>query len=131
MGVSTPVFIGIVLSSLVVLLLITFFNLFDKDQPEFLGTLSFLPVTTAIMAAYLVFTLSFALRNIKYPTIFLMLGVISYSLYLVQGTIFSIVPSFNHNLITILIWFLAITAVSFITYYLVEKPFISIGKRLQ
>jgi peptidoglycan/LPS O-acetylase OafA/YrhL len=77
-----------------------------------------------------VFTLSFAFRNIKYPSIFLMLGVISYSLYLVQGTIFSVIPSLNHHLITIITWFSAIIGVSFITYYLVEKPFISLGKTL-
>lgn len=129
--VSAGVFTAVVLSAMGVLLLITYFNLYGKDAQEGMGTLSFLPVTTAIAGAYLVFTLGFVLRRIQYPAFLLTLGVISYSLYLVQATVFSIIPASSHPYLTVAIWLAAIILISFLTYRLVEKPFMGIGKRLQ
>ena len=129
--VTRPVFTGIVLSAMAVLLLVTYFNLYHKDQPAFLGTLSFLPVTLAIGAAYLLFTICFFRRGRQYPSFLLLLGVISYSLYLVQGTVFAIFPAIGHPVISVLIWLTAITVIATITYHLIEKPFMSIGKKLQ
>jgi peptidoglycan/LPS O-acetylase OafA/YrhL len=129
--VSAAVFTTVVLSAMGVLLLITYFNLYGKDNPEGMGTLSFLPVTTAIAGAYLVFTLTFVLRRIQYPGFLLALGVISYSLYLVQATVFSIVPASPQPYLTVAIWLGAIILISFLTYRLVEKPFMGIGKKIQ
>ncbi len=129
--VSTATFVSVVISALAVLLLVTYFNLYHKDRPEAFGTLSFLPVTTAIAGAYLVFSLSFALRRIQYPAFLLTLGIISYSLYLVQATVFSVIPAVHQPWLTVIIWLAAIILLSFLTYRLVEKPFMSIGKKLQ
>jgi peptidoglycan/LPS O-acetylase OafA/YrhL len=129
--VSRTKFLSLVVAAIGVLCLVTYFNLFGKDKPEAMGTLSFLPVTTAIGGAYLLFSLSFVLRNIQYPAFLLTLGVISYSLYLVQATVFSIIPSFSQPWLTVIVWLGAIILVSFLTYRLVEKPFMSIGKKLQ
>jgi len=129
--VSTALFTTIVAAAIGVLCLITYFNLYGKDKPEAMGTLSFLPVTTAIAGAYLLFTLSFALRRIQYPGFLLTLGVVSYSLYLVQATVFSAIPTFRQPWLTVIVWLGAIILVSFLTYRLVEKPFMSIGKKLQ
>ena len=129
--VPKAVFTGIVLSALGVLLLITYFNLYHKDQPEFLGTLSFLPVTLAILAAYGLFTICFLRRERQYPAFLIVLGVISYSLYLVQGTVFAIFPAIGHPVVSVIVWLSAITVISYGTYHLIEKPFISMGKKLQ
>ena len=128
--VSGTVFTAVILAAMAVLLLITYFNLYGKDKPEGLGTLSFLPVTTAIAGAYLVFTISFVLRKVRYPAFLLTLGVISYSLYLVQATVFLVIPAAPQPFLTVIIWFTAIILLSFLTYRLVEKPFMSIGKKL-
>ncbi|HVU56179.1 MAG TPA: acyltransferase [Puia sp.] len=129
--VGAATFTAVVLAAMGTLCLITYFNLYGKDKPEAMGTLSFLPVTTAIAGAYLLFSLSFAARRIQYPGFMLTLGVISYSLYLVQATVFSIIPAFRQPWLTVIVWLAAIILVSFLTYRLVEKPFMSIGKRLQ
>jgi len=129
--VTAALFTTIVLAAIGVLCLITYFNLYGNDKPEAMGTLSFLPVTTAIAGAYLLFSLSFALRRIQYPAFLLKLGVISYSLYLVQATVFSLIPAFRQPWLTVIVWLGAIILVSFLTYRLVEKPFMSIGKKLQ
>jgi len=128
--VSGAVFTAVIVAAMAVLLLITYFNLYGKDKPEALGTLSFLPVTTAIAGAYLVFTISFVLRKVRYPAFLLTLGVISYSLYLVQATVFLVIPAAPQPFLTVIIWFTAIILLSFLTYRLVEKPFMSIGKKL-
>jgi peptidoglycan/LPS O-acetylase OafA/YrhL len=129
--VSAAVITTVVLSAMGVLLLITYFNLYGKDKAEGMGTLSFLPVTTAIAGAYLLFTLSFVMRRIQYPAFLLTLGVISYSLYLVQATVFSLIPASPQPYLTVVIWLAAIILISFLTYRLVEKPFMGIGKKLQ
>lgn len=129
--VSASVFTSVILAAMAVLLLITYFNLYGKDKPEALGTLSFLPVTTAIAGAYLVFSLTFALRKVRYPAFLLTLGVISYSLYLVQAIVFLVIPPTPQPYLTVAIWLAAIILISFLTYHLVEKPFMSIGRKLQ
>jgi len=129
--VSSTVFATVVLSAMGVLLLITWFNLYGKDKPEGMGTLSFLPVTTAIAGAYLLFTLSFVLRRIQYPSFLLKLGVVSYSLYLVQATVFSVVPVSRQPYLTVITWFAAIILISFVTYRLIEAPFMGLGKKIQ
>ncbi len=129
--VSPAVLTAVVLSAMGVLLVITYLNLYGKDRPEAMGTLSFLPVTTAIAGAYLLFTISFILRRIKYPSFLLTLGVISYSLYLVQATVFSIIPVFPQPYLTVIVWLAAIILLSFVTYHLVEAPFMGLGKQLQ
>lgn len=129
--VSSTVFTAVVLAAMGVLLLITWFNLHGMDKPEAMGTLSFLPVTTAIAGAYLLFTLSFFLRRIQYPSFLLTLGVISYSLYLVQATVFSIIPASPRPYLTVIVWLAAIILISFVTYRLVEAPFMGLGKKLQ
>jgi peptidoglycan/LPS O-acetylase OafA/YrhL len=129
--VSAGTFIAIVLAAIGVLCLITYFNLYGKDQPEANGTLSFLPVTTAIAGAYLLFSLSFACRRMQYPAFLLTLGMVSYSLYLVQATVFTIIPAFHQPWLTVIVWLAAIILISLLTYHLVEKPFMAIGKKLQ
>lgn len=127
--VSAPVFRTLLIAAIATLFLVTGSNLYQKDQPEFLGTLSFLPVTLAMLAAFIIFSISFQLRNRQFPTVLLTMGTISYSLYLVQGTIFSIVPPIESPLLSVIIWLVTITSLSFITYYIIERPFIALGKR--
>ena len=129
--VSRGVLVSVVLSALAVLLMITYFNLYGKDKPEAMGTLSFLPVTTAIAGAYLLFTLSFVLRRIQYPSFLLTLGVISYSLYLVQATVFTVIPVLPNPYLTVIVWIAAIILISFVTYRVIEAPLMGLGKKLQ
>ncbi|MEO7212696.1 acyltransferase [Mucilaginibacter sp.] len=127
---SARAFAGMMLLVLMVLLFNTYTNLYGKDQPALGGDKSFLPVTLAILAAYLVFFAAVSLRNIKFPVYLVYMGTISYSLYLVQGTILVIIPAIGNTAVTAVIWIGVTISVSVITYNLIEKPFIKIGKKL-
>nr|WP_294943012.1 acyltransferase [uncultured Mucilaginibacter sp.] len=128
--ISKSVFFAMMAIALIVLLSNTYTNLYGHDQPELGGDRSFLPVNTAIIMAYLVFYLVLTYRSKTFPAWFVYLGVISYSLYLVQGTVFGLIPVSKNIYISALIWIVTTVIVSVITYNLVEKPFIKIGKKL-
>jgi peptidoglycan/LPS O-acetylase OafA/YrhL len=83
-------------------------------------------------AAYCVFLLAYFFRAHKFPTVFVWLGAISYSVYLFHPAVARIVflvplpPVFS---------FLAVLAAAIltatVTYRFVEQPFIRFGKKLQ
>jgi len=56
------------------------------------------------------------------------MGVISYSLYLVQETVYSTIPEIkNLPVMTMFFWISIIISISLITYNYIEKPFLTIG----
>ncbi|GGK70860.1 acyltransferase family protein [Rufibacter glacialis] len=120
----------VVLGALLVLFAITYFNLYGKDVPDALGTRSFWPVTNAFLLAYLLFTGCFLLRRLSYPKPFLFLGLISYSLYLVQATVLALVlPQIENVYLSTVVGLGATILVSYFTYTFIEKPFVQIGRK--
>ncbi|KAA3438564.1 acyltransferase family protein [Rufibacter hautae] len=129
--VSFKTWAGIFVIALGVLLTITYFNLYNQDVPEALGTRSFWPVTNAFLAAYLLFTICFLLRGRSYFSSLLFLGRISYSLYLVQATVLPLVlPHLDHVLLSTVVGLGTTVLVSYFTFTFIEKPFIHIGRKI-
>ncbi|MDQ6481563.1 acyltransferase [Dyadobacter sp. LHD-138] len=131
--VSNNTLRAVLLFAIFTLITNTYSNLYGRPNiPELVGSLSFIPVTSALLAGYVLFYLCFSIRNINYHPVFLKMGVISYSLYLVQGAIYTTVPAItNQPVLSLIMWLALIIAVSFITYNFIEKPFLNLGNSLK
>jgi len=100
-------------------------------NPKNFGGESFLPVTNAILTAYLLFTVCYYFRNKSYPQLFTHLGAISYSLYLNQAIILTLVLSNIPNPVLASTLAISLTfIVSNYTYKYIEVPFINASKRI-
>jgi peptidoglycan/LPS O-acetylase OafA/YrhL len=121
----------ILILAFIALISITFFNLYKKDQPQYLGTLSFIPVTTSLVMAYFIFSLFYYFRNITFNKILIKLGIFSYSIYLIQGSILGLIPEIRNNpFATVVIWIGSTLVISFFTYTYIEKPAIQYGRSI-
>ncbi|MBC3538119.1 acyltransferase family protein [Rufibacter sediminis] len=121
----------ILFAAIGVLFAITYANLYQKDIPSELGTRSFWPVTNAFFLAYALFTSCFLLRERSYPKPLLFLGIISYSLYLVQATVLAILlPHLSNVFVAAPVGIAATVFVSYFTYTFIEKPFVKLGRKL-
>lgn len=130
-SISGKTLAGMLSLTMLVLLINTYFNLYEKDIPEALGTKSFLPVTNAFIAAYFLFTLCYYFKDISYPRIVLFLGNISYSLYLNQAIILSLAFLYIPNIyLSSLIAILGTFFMSYYTYKYIELPFVAFGRRV-
>ncbi len=111
----------------------TYLNLYGKvEPPEALGSLSFIPVTNGILFAYIIFFIFYRFRHLTYPSLCVHLGVISYSLYLVQETVYSIVPEIpNSPKFTLFVWIFLIISISNFTYKCIEEPFLNLGNKVK
>ncbi len=92
------------------------------------GAWQYLNLISARLAAVIVFGLVFLVRSYRPSRFMLYLGMISYSLYLMQTYVMLIdVHSLALNM---LFWVVAQLAVATATYYWVERPGIALGRRL-
>jgi peptidoglycan/LPS O-acetylase OafA/YrhL len=88
-------------------------------------------VAGAWSAAFLVFCLFFAFRERRFPKALRLLGVISYSLYLFHPIVNDIVDLSAHGpLINISVRIATTILCSTAIYWLIERRFISIGRRV-
>ena len=82
-------------------------------------------------AAYIVFLVTLRFRSAKFPRPILYLGTISYSLYLTHAIpIYAIGRVFDNRPLDALLWIVAAVALSGITYRLIEKPSIQLGRHI-
>lgn len=122
----------VLILSVFTLLCITYFNLYGHDQESEIGASSFWPVTNAWIMAYILFSLSVKFRTMTYPSSFVYLGAISYSLYLMQASVIPIVFKYIESpLLQSSVTIFSTILLSSITYELVEKPFIKFGKKIR
>jgi peptidoglycan/LPS O-acetylase OafA/YrhL len=77
----------------------------------------------AIVLAFGVFALAFALRERAFPRWLSRLGVISFSLYLLHPMLLYVVPD-------LVVFFLVLIPLSLMTYHVIETPAQRLGKRL-
>ncbi|WP_181306576.1 acyltransferase [Rufibacter sp. XAAS-G3-1] len=129
--VSGKTWTAVFLTALLVLVCITYFNLHHQSTPHGLGTRSFWPVTNAYLGAYVLFTFCFFLRHRSYPKPLVYLGLISYSLYLVQATVLALLlPQVEHPFLACFLGISITVAVSCVTYRFIEKPSVQFGRSL-
>jgi peptidoglycan/LPS O-acetylase OafA/YrhL len=81
--------------------------------------------------AYAFFLLSFLLRSREFPRVFVWLGMISYSVYLLHPNVARLTPSLSSGVLSFLTVVCITLLVSTLTYRFVEQPFIQIGRELQ
>ncbi|ADO68350.1 acyltransferase family protein [Stigmatella aurantiaca] len=78
----------------------------------------------------LVTAATFLSRSLTVPSGLLWLGRISYSVYLMHLLLLVAIPPTGNIVTTILVWLAAIFLVSAVTYRLVERPAMNLGRRL-
>ncbi len=130
-ALSAKAWISVIVLAIAVLFSITYFNLYGKGLPAELGTRSFWPVTNAFFGAYALFSVCFIFRTVSFPSFFLFLGQISYSIYLVQATVLAFtLPHFDNVVLSTLISIGGTILISYFTYHFIEKPSVYFGKQL-
>lgn len=83
------------------------------------------------LAAYATFALALRFRTARFPRSLLWLGTISYSLYLVHVIIIdSVGRQFDNRPLDALLWIGLSVVASAVTYQLIEKPSISLGRKV-
>lgn len=85
--------------------------------------------------AYGLFALGLVLRHVQIPKFLAWFGLISYSLYLSHPIIINAVPPFgvsvaHHAVLTVAAWMACSIATAAFSYYLIEKPFMQLGKKM-
>jgi peptidoglycan/LPS O-acetylase OafA/YrhL len=100
-------------------------DLNDVDPFTFRGA------TIAWSIAYLFFFGAFAMRQERFPSPFLWLGRISYSLYLMHPLIVVLVVHWTLRPLAMFVVVVASLALADATYRFVEVPFQELGRRLQ
>ena len=71
----------------------------------------------------------FLVRSYRPSRFMLYLGMISYSLYLMQSYVLMI--DVHNSALNVLLWVVAQLVVATATYYWIERPSIAVGRRLQ
>jgi len=100
-------------------------DLNDSDPFTFWGA------AIAWSLAYVFFFSAFAMRQERFPSPFLWLGRISYSLYLVHPLIVVLVVHWTLRPVAFLVGVVASLALADTTYRYVELPFQELGRRVQ
>jgi peptidoglycan/LPS O-acetylase OafA/YrhL len=86
--------------------------------------------SATFLGAMAIFLVGLALRNRSFPWIAAELGRISYSVYLIHPLVlYGIHPIEGHKALTEVIWVVVTVLVSMVTYRLIEKPFIDLGRK--
>jgi peptidoglycan/LPS O-acetylase OafA/YrhL len=80
------------------------------------------------LAAVIVFGMVFLVRSYQPSRFMLYLGMISYSLYLMQTYVMII--DVHNSALNVLFWIVAQLVVATVTYYWIERPGIALGRRL-
>lgn len=91
-------------------------------------SLSNIAVTTGGMLAYLTFLALDQSRSIKYPSLLLYVGRISYSLYLIQGVL--IMLNTANRLLHVAFIVVGMLLLAPVTYKYIELPSMRLGRRL-
>lgn len=94
------------------------------------GNKDLIAVISSTLLAYLVFSVAFYFRDKKFPAFIIYLGVISYSIYLIQNTVLMLLPKLTNVYLYATLLIVLTLAVSAITNLLIEKPFIKWGHKL-
>jgi peptidoglycan/LPS O-acetylase OafA/YrhL len=102
-----------------------FTDLNDSDPFTFWGA------TIAWSLAYLFFFAAFAARSERFPSPFLWLGRISYSLYLMHPLIVVFVMHWTVRPLALLFVIVASLLLANVTYRYIELPFQELGRRVQ
>lgn len=123
--------VGCVVFALVAGVLVLYSALWGRQEVLAGGGQSFTPMVLAWVGAYAVFSLgvwgmrSWAPRPLRW------IGEISYSIYLTQALVIDVIPrDFAPPVVLGLVWVIGTIAFSAVTYYLIEKPMIKVGKRV-
>jgi peptidoglycan/LPS O-acetylase OafA/YrhL len=82
-------------------------------------------------AAYILLLGGYLLKSRKFPRPLVWLGAISYSVYLLHPLCLQVVPSMSNRGYYFVAMLALTLIISSITYWFVEKPSISFGKRVQ
>lgn len=128
---SLKVALTILFLTMTTIFIITYKNLYGKDDIASLGTRSFVPMLSAWLLAYIVFWAAMLVKSRRFPVVLTFLGKISYSLYLMQAVVGMIFSRFVSQFAAgelIVLKIVCSLALASLTYYLIEKPFISIGR---
>lgn len=109
---------------------VVFSALFGRDRPDQGGAASFVPMLAAWLGAYLIFSVGVWLWRGQAPRWLRWIGMISYSVYLMQALVIALVPIQANPVLTVALWVAGTIAVSVVTYHLVEKPAVRLGRRV-
>jgi peptidoglycan/LPS O-acetylase OafA/YrhL len=125
----------ITMASLGPLLLVMFFvatagvylNFSRFSSPEQVTGIS---VFLAWVFGFFAFSVAFVRRSRTFPSVLLWLGRISYSLYLLHAVVLNILPNIPNGVLGAVAVISASVCVSALSYRFIERPFISIGRRI-
>jgi peptidoglycan/LPS O-acetylase OafA/YrhL len=92
------------------------------------GAWQYLNLISARLVAVIVFGLAFLVRSYQPSRFMLYLGMISYSLYLMQTYVMII--DVQNSALNVLLWIVAQLVVATATYYWIERPGIALGRRI-
>jgi peptidoglycan/LPS O-acetylase OafA/YrhL len=87
-------------------------------------------VLTSWSTAYIVFLAAYLLRAYRFPRIFVGLGTVSYSVYLLHPPLQAVVPVWRNPIYSLLAMLGLTVGVSACTYRFIEQPGIALGKRI-
>ncbi len=100
-------------------------------DPVTLARINWRAESATFLGAMAIFLVGLAMRDRTFPWIAAELGRISYSVYLIHPLVlYGIRPIQGHKLLTEVIWVGVTVLVSMVTYRLIEKPFISLGRNV-
>jgi peptidoglycan/LPS O-acetylase OafA/YrhL len=94
------------------------------SEPRFAAMLA------AWLAAYAVFGAGVALRHRTPPAWLRRLGTISFSVYLMQALVLAAVPALPSRYLTAVLWVAATITLSELTFRVVERPAVRLGRSL-
>jgi peptidoglycan/LPS O-acetylase OafA/YrhL len=80
--------------------------------------------------AYVVFLTAYLLRAYRFPSIFVALGTVSYSVYLLHPPLQAVVPVWPNPIYSLLAMLGLTIGVSSCTYRFIEQPGIALGRRI-
>lgn len=121
---SPQVFYSFIVFLLISFVVVNYYGLAHVTDAA-IGSRAFLPRTSANILALIVFCLALNLQmnKIMQNRVFLYLGEISYSLYLMQAIGLGLASN-------ALVAFILTLIIATLTYHLIEKPFIRLGHKL-
>jgi peptidoglycan/LPS O-acetylase OafA/YrhL len=93
------------------------------------GQMPPMPAATGWVAGYALFALFFTLRDARFPKWLLVLGQISYSIYLLQGVLLLFVPEVG-PVAGVVLTAVGSPALAWATYRWIEAPAMKVGRRL-
>jgi peptidoglycan/LPS O-acetylase OafA/YrhL len=80
--------------------------------------------------AYIVLLTGYLFRDCRFPKMFIWLGTVSYSVYLLHPLCIRVVPEASNKSYSFLVILMLTLGCSALTYRMVEQPFINLAKRL-